>query len=651
MIIKLIAAKARPGDAERYARQLRRYIAGGDRRELAPDAAGRDYGLTLSAYMAGDEEEAKPERVLCRGARAGGQPCSWDEGAAEVDQCLARRSRKVKKPVRHIVLSCRAGERLDEPACAAAVATLAEELDCEEAALLWAAHGDTDHLHLHVMMVTVDPRTGGALPFGAGPDGRAGYKEAMQRALTRIEHVQRLQPEAGARYEMVGDALMRKPMRAATVTARRAPIRQEVLDWEASSGFMSFTRYVQEVAGPVLDEATSWRDLHRRLAPHGIGVRSAGNGGELYAGDDHVKLSSVDRRHGWNKLKARLGAFEEASDVALATYEPRVLDQTQAERWQWRSDQLRALGDAVEARVAALVAARAAAEERLAAELSSHQADLVGLDGDARLARDLTGAWSRLRTSALSAIRSAFAARIAAVRGLRHAVAEVDDLEQIDVEALGRPDLGIVSAWHVDQGSPSPATLPGFEVERRGDVVCYWLQNRERRGIPALVDDGAIVWVNDRSDRSVEAAIRLAHARFGGAAVFGDADYLRQCARVAGRLGIEIETITPGEAVRRAGERRGQRTVARRRALERQRREGNDPAQWRTWARAYRRAGEGDHLHEEPARRTAPGHHRTAPTMAAEHAARAAPAPVRHATNSGHASRGAFPTAAIDLGR
>lgn len=595
MIIKLIAAKSKPKEAERYARSLVRYLTEGDRRWLGPDVAGMDYGLTLSAYMTSAPEvtEEPGERVLYRGAFVSGESCDWDIGEKEAARRLERRSRKVKKPVRHAVLSCRPGEQLDEQGCADAVATLATELGCEAGAILWAAHADTDNFHLHMMLVTVDPETGGALPFGQQPDGRAGYKEAMQRAIARIEAAQALQSEEGARYEMRGGEVVRKASAAvAAPERRRAPIRQEILEWEAQSGFASFTRVAQNIAGPILDEAASWPQLHRELAPHGLGIRRAVNGGEIYAGDEHVKLSAVDRKHSWGRLVDRLGAFEEAEGVEPASYKPVVLDVAKAENWLRHGAEEREIGRRVYERVARLMAARDAALGQAEAQLSAYRADTKGFDRDTVLGRDIDSAWPRLRASMIASIRSAFAARIEAVRGLRHAAADMPDLGGIDLDAIGRPDVGIAASWRADRTAPPIVALDGFEAERRGSVVRYWSsQDSDRKERPAMVDDGAIIWVEDQLDRTVEAALTLASKRFGNVAVFGDDAYVDQCRQAAGRLGIAIEVITIEEARRRADRSRLGRAEARRRALEQHGDAGADhrggASRRRAWARAY----------------------------------------------------------------
>ena len=590
MIIKIVASKPKSNGAERYARHLASYMADGDRRWLQPDAIGIDYGLTLSAYMTGAKEpQPVRERVLYRGAWSGGATEQWDKALREVERRLAMRSRKVKKPVRHGILSCRAKESLSEDQCVDAVAVMAKELGCESAMILWAAHVDTDNFHLHAMFVTVDAATGAALPFGQEQDGRAGYKEALQRAIARIEHTHRLQPEMGSRYEMQGGEPVRKPQ-AGVMPRKRTPLRQEVLAWEEASGFASLTRYAQDVAEPILDAATSWAELHRDLAPHGLGIRASVNGGALHAGEERVKLSNVDRRHSWAQLQKRLGEFEPSDGVSISAYTPQVRDHAKAAGWLDRSRRLREVSDQLDRRIAALIASRDAALAEVEAQVSAHRADMAGFDGDPRLRQDLLAAWPRLRATAAAAVRSAFGARLDAVRALRQSAASCDDLTAVDVASLGIPDVGIVAPWQAGARSPAPATLAGFDGERRDEVVCYWSrEDPARRGQPAFVDAGAVIWINQRSSHVVEAALTLAQQRFGAVAVFGDAAYLRQCRLVAERLGIDLEVISVREAKRRARRNRQEVEVARQRAV------GNGDqrpaaARLRAWARAYRRA-------------------------------------------------------------
>lgn len=593
MIIKLVDRKEGAKGALRYARNLAVYMADADPRRLLPDAAGLDYGLTLSAYMTREAGRNEPprERVLHRAALLGGEAAGWDEGFSEMERRLQLRSSRLKKPARHVVLSYRAGEEPSEWQCHQAIMLLAQELRCEAAAILWAAHADTDNVHIHALFVTVDPDTGAALPFGQREGGRANHKEAMQRAIALIEHAQRLQSEVGGRYEVRNGHVVRKPDRPDSSPSRkRTPLRQETLAFEERSGFASFTRVAQDVAGPILDEARSWQELHRDLAAQGIGIRPKDNGGELYAGDEHVKLSNVDRRHSWPQLvkPERLGPYAEPGGVELAPYEPRILDAARAAAWLKRRDIEQAIAARIDRRVAALIAARDAALAELKASIAAHRDDLGAFDGDARLRRDIGEAWPRLGSKAARAIAAAFDTRIAAVRALRNAVAGADDLDAIDPDGVGALEAGIVVSWHGDHGLPPVAAIEGYEAERSGDVVRYWARvDSYRRGQPAMVDAGAIIWVNETSDRTIAAALLLGKQRYGDVAVFGDQDYLAGCRVAAERVGIELTVITVTEARRRA--RTSARQQARRQAIETAGRNA-DLSRLRRWARAYVRA-------------------------------------------------------------
>lgn len=237
------------------------------------------------------------------------------------------------------------------------------------------------------------------------------------------------------------------------------------------------------------------------------------------------------------------------------------------------------------------MAARGSALANVDAELTARQVDSASFDGDPRLGRDLRLAWPRLRNAAASTIREAFVARTDAVRGLRHAAAGSDDLDAVDLDAIGAIEVGIVVPWHAGPEVPLVFPLAGFTGERAGGLVRYWSNDdQERRGQPPLVDAGAIIWVNDRSDASVEAALILARERFGPAvSVFGGAAYLAQCGRVSQQLGIDLEVISVKEAKRRARAGETDRHRTRRQAVERL--TGGDALRRRrAWARAYAQA-------------------------------------------------------------
>lgn len=570
MIIKLVEAKARA--ATGYARALTAYMADADRTRQRPDFAGEAYGLTLSSYMTKEREEpaAGKERVLYKAALLSGQADDWQRGLADMEKRLARCSPRVKKPTRHVVISYRAGEHPSADDCAEAVAILAKELGCEASAALWAAHSDTGNIHIHVLFVMIDAETGSALPFGQGPGGRATHKEAMQRAIASIEHTQELQPERGARYEVVGGHVVRREVEP-RLSPRRAPLRQEVLEFETRSGFASFTRTAQERAAPILEAAGNWEEVHRRLAAIGMGIRPASKGGEIFAGDDHVKLSNIDRQLSWAKLtrEERLGPFQEApAATTLASFEPGVLDGRKAQAWLARSAAEKQVAEQLDERIANLLAQRTAVTAKAKADHASRRADLSRFSGDRRLMRDLKGAWPRLKAQAVAVIEAEFNRRIAAVRGLRRALAIEPGLQRLDLQEVSALDLGIAPAWVGAQFEPPKVVpVPGFQSDARKGMVRYWPQsNLQRLGPPAFVDAGPLIWVNDRSDASIAAALTVASARFGAVAVFGDRQYLNDCARIAKRLGIEVEEITGREARRRATRKSAERDRARRTA-------------------------------------------------------------------------------------
>ncbi len=78
---------------------------------------------------------------------------------------------------------------------------------------------------------------------------------------------------------------------------------------EIRLGKASAERIAIEVAGPIIDAASSWPDLHAHLAAEGIQYRQKGSGAVLYIGDEIVKASTY-RKAALGALVKRLGPFE-----------------------------------------------------------------------------------------------------------------------------------------------------------------------------------------------------------------------------------------------------------------------------------------------------------------------------------------------------
>lgn len=559
MIIKNIDTKATTQEAPRYAELLSAYM--GEGKEAQRNALLRfepspamEHGLMLAAYMTGSDdadeghaarkaakEGEEHTRVLARGAVTGGKPLSWQEGQADMRRRLKRKLAAGAKPVRHVVQSLRTGAtRPSEEECHESLRLLLEELGCPEALGLWALHGDTDNLHLHLLIVTVKPHDAAMTRFG----NRAGYKDAMQRAIARIDHALGLTPEEGTRYEMRKGTVVHRdqpPQRE----RRAPPISAHVLQWERDSGLASFTRMAQERAAPVLRDARSWDEVHRALAAAGMVIRPKAGGGEIQSRDEHVKLAHVGRDLTWRKLSAegRLGRYTPPpADLEIADYQPRIDDPDRFQRWRKQRQRRATLAAGTERRIGALRAARDMAIAQVRCESEALLSSLTP-SAPAYVRRQIRERLRGARDIHIAGLNAIFDARIAAVRSLRDAASSSIDDARFDVAAFSAPDAIVIGAAMTLPGADGAEVLPGYRLRQVGQALQYWDAdlNTAACATPAFSDHGEMFFVNLLDPRHIETVLALASDRFGRVAVTGTPEFVAECRRVAANLRLTID--------------------------------------------------------------------------------------------------------------
>lgn len=96
-------------------------------------------------------------------------------------------------------------------------------------------------------------------------------------------------------------------------------------DQEVRRGERSLERIAIEVAGPLIDAAMSWPDLHVALAREGIAYRRKGSEAVLLIGGDPVKASTY-RKAALKALTERLGPYQSISDEAAGSAPIRAIE-------------------------------------------------------------------------------------------------------------------------------------------------------------------------------------------------------------------------------------------------------------------------------------------------------------------------------------
>ena len=268
----------------------------------------------LAAYIRAPETASGTEKCAYYGARGfltddpSVQPLEMIE--------LAEAATRSRDPITHYVLSYGKGERPRPKQIDAAVDLFLEECgrrrgrgpalhDWTRHQVMYALHSDTGHYHVHLVINRVDPETERAVKIDGGWDVEVGH-----RAGVRIEQTQGWQPEQNKRYRLANDGDLVRLKPNATELARQPTQRQ--IDAERRTGEQSAARVAIELAGPVIERAESWTDVHSGLRPLAMRYERRGSGAVVIVDDVPIKASRVGRRASLHALEARLGPYEPA---------------------------------------------------------------------------------------------------------------------------------------------------------------------------------------------------------------------------------------------------------------------------------------------------------------------------------------------------
>ena len=263
--------------------------------------------MALARYMHTPETERATEKCLYWGAR-GFLTDALDTQAAEMI-ALAEDARRSVDPIAHYVLSWREGEHPSNAQVEEAMDLLVDEMEVRRHQMMYALHGDTDNVHVHIMLNRTDPDTGKVVKINRGFDRRALY-----RVCARIEHAQGWQRERNAPFRVNAAGEVEDVGRSAAQGASRPTQRQ--VDTEHRRGEASAARLAIERAGPLIEATRSWRELHASLAERGMRYARTGSGAVIAVGSVYVKASTVSRQASLARLQARFGPYEGAELAA-----------------------------------------------------------------------------------------------------------------------------------------------------------------------------------------------------------------------------------------------------------------------------------------------------------------------------------------------
>ena len=231
---------------------------------------------------------------------------------------LAEESVHSKMPVTHWVLSWQEEENPTHEQVDEVVEMFLETMQLSGHQVIYGLHRDTHNYHLHIAVNRMNEITGKVvLPFN-------GFDiEAAHKAIARIEHQQGWASEKNSMYVVCEDGLLARRRDESSLKQKVLPkLTQQAKDFENVTGEKSALRIAQERSSDIIAQATTWEELHSRLAEVNLRLDKKGSGAVIFVGDKPVKTSSINRSFSMKNLIKRMGAFEPASTVAHTVVVP-----------------------------------------------------------------------------------------------------------------------------------------------------------------------------------------------------------------------------------------------------------------------------------------------------------------------------------------
>jgi hypothetical protein len=207
----------------------------------------------------------------------------------EVESVQAR-NRRARHGTYHLILSFPAGEEPAADVLAAIERRACEALGFAEHQRISVVHHDTDHLHVHIAINRVHPKTHRV-------HWPSYSKLVLDRFCVDLEQEYGLRPDRHRTRERAAHLEAASALRVSLMSSCAEGMRQ----------------------------ARTWAALHATAEKHGVQVQLRGNGLAFVARDGvHVRTSSVARDLSKVKLERRLGAFEASGSArhAIARAEP-----------------------------------------------------------------------------------------------------------------------------------------------------------------------------------------------------------------------------------------------------------------------------------------------------------------------------------------
>jgi hypothetical protein len=241
---------------------------------------GKGFRGTFNYLVRGKRDAETPERLGWMETR--NLFVEDNEKIPAMMRATAAQSQKCQKPVYHFLISWREDEAPADPTMRMVADRALYDLGLQDHQAVLAAHHDTAHRHLHIMVNRVHPETGKA--WHTGKDW-----ERLERSIARqAMELGFLKVDGRHNTKMARDA-----KRARDAEYQMATRKDGRLPLDRWSRVEIKTRRMQ--LGPIFDQARSWDHLERLLATEGLSLSAKGQGLVIDDGMGFMKLSDLGK--------------------------------------------------------------------------------------------------------------------------------------------------------------------------------------------------------------------------------------------------------------------------------------------------------------------------------------------------------------------
>ena len=509
----------------------------------------------------------------------------------------AARHKTVRSLVYHVTLAWQQAEHPTIQQIDAACAHVLNTLGFEGHEALWALHRDTDHDHVHLIVnrVHTDGHTAKvpkydwllldqamreieiAQGWRSSPGPFVTVNTAAGPEVVRMSRAER------ARRGMGQDGPQPSP--AAAQASHREGGAASFQEWAAGGPAKAIKAVIDT---PV----ATWERVHQQAARYGLRIEPKGSGMVVTTTMDDgrvlaAKASQLGRSASKAALEMRLGPYQPpqgAMPAPEATYQKaldadKVYGSGQGARRGVEADDLRFARRAERAAARKALAARFKAEQdaarrvrpaQRAALVQQHRAERAGLAAGLREERKTLPEQARQQDQPLTVVQSLWAMHAAQQREalqkrqaaerralsarqpkqdvwrkwLEHEAGQGDEAAQAALRGIRyREQRNRNKSQDGIEGEEldplRKLTLAGLEaqIDPKRQLVLY----RGADGREKFTDTGPRIVLHDKSDDSLEAALRMAGQKYGGKVdITGSAEFRERAARQAVRLGIEV---------------------------------------------------------------------------------------------------------------